>query len=58
MGLDCVSGIDFEGRTVFVVDAHRDPGKRFVVRADAPCAVKYAIPDFAHGLIDDGFSTC
>jgi hypothetical protein len=26
--------MDSDGRTVFVVDAHRDDGKRFVVRAD------------------------
>jgi hypothetical protein len=30
----CVSAIDSNGRTIFVVDAHRDDGKRFVVRAD------------------------
>jgi hypothetical protein len=29
-----VSAIDSEGRTIFVADAHRDDGKRFVVRAD------------------------
>jgi len=26
--------VDFCGRTIFVADAHRDDGKRFVVRAD------------------------
>jgi hypothetical protein len=26
--------VDAEGRTIFVADAHRDDGKRFVVRAD------------------------
>jgi len=30
----CVSVLDSEGRTSFVADAHRDDGKRFVVRAD------------------------
>ena len=30
----CVSAIDSEGRTIWVVDAHRDNGKRFVVHAD------------------------
>ena len=29
-----VSGVDSYGRTIFVADAHRDDGKRFVVRAD------------------------
>jgi hypothetical protein len=26
--------VDCRGRTIFVADAHRDDGKRFVVRAD------------------------
>jgi hypothetical protein len=30
----CVSAIDSNGRTIFIADAHRDDGKRFVVRAD------------------------
>jgi hypothetical protein len=30
----CVSAVDCNGRTIFVADAHRDDGKRFVVRAD------------------------
>jgi hypothetical protein len=30
----CVSAIDSNWRTMFVADAHRDDGKRFVVRAD------------------------
>jgi hypothetical protein len=29
-----VSAIDFNGRTIWIVDAHRDDGKRFVVHAD------------------------
>ncbi len=29
-----VSAIDCEGRTIWIADAHRDDGKRFVVRAD------------------------
>ena len=28
-----VSAIDSHGRTIWIVDAHRDDGKRFVVRA-------------------------
>jgi len=32
--LGWVSAIDSNGRTIFVADAHRDDGKRFVVRAD------------------------
>jgi hypothetical protein len=30
----CVSAIDSIGRTIWIVDAHRDDGKRFVVHAD------------------------
>jgi hypothetical protein len=28
------SALDGNGRTIWIVDAHRDDGKRFVVRAD------------------------
>jgi hypothetical protein len=30
----CVSAIDSSGRTIWIADAHRDDGKRFIVRAD------------------------
>jgi hypothetical protein len=30
----CVSAIDSEGRTIWIVDAHRGDGKRLVVHAD------------------------
>jgi len=30
----CISALDSEGRTLWIVDAHRDNGKRFVVRSD------------------------
>jgi hypothetical protein len=30
----CVSALDSQGRTIWIVDAHRDNGKRFVVRSD------------------------
>jgi hypothetical protein len=29
-----IATVDREGRTIFVADAHRGDGKRFVVRAD------------------------
>jgi len=32
--LGWVSAIDSNGRTIWIADAHRDDGKRFVVRAD------------------------
>jgi hypothetical protein len=30
----CVSAINSNGQTIWIADAHRDDGKRFVVRAD------------------------
>jgi hypothetical protein len=30
----CVSALDSRGRTIWIADAHRDDGKRFVVGAD------------------------
>jgi hypothetical protein len=30
----CVSAVDAEGRTIWVADAHRGDGKRFVGRTD------------------------
>jgi hypothetical protein len=32
--LGWVSAVDSEARTIWIVDAHRDDGKRFVARAD------------------------
>jgi hypothetical protein len=32
--LGCVSAIESNGRTIWIADAHRGDGKRFVVRAD------------------------
>jgi hypothetical protein len=29
-----VSAIDSEGRTIWIADAHRDDGQRFIVRVD------------------------
>jgi hypothetical protein len=31
----CVSAVDAHGRTIWIADAHRGDGKRYVVRADA-----------------------
>ena len=33
-GWGCVSAVGSNERTIFVADAHRDDGKRYVVRAD------------------------
>ena len=32
--LGCVAAVDSNGRTIFVAGAHRDDGKRYIVRAD------------------------
>jgi hypothetical protein len=29
-----VSAVNADGRTIWIADAHRDDGKRFIVRAD------------------------
>jgi len=34
----CVAAMDSEGRTIFIADAHRGDGQRFVVRADEELA--------------------
>jgi hypothetical protein len=34
MELGWVSAVDSEGRILWIVDAHRDDGRRFVVHAD------------------------
>jgi SH3-like domain-containing protein len=52
--LGWVSALDPEGRTIWIVDAHRD-GKRFIVRADemltAFVELQRAIHEFAVSLI-------
>jgi hypothetical protein len=30
----CLSAVDREGRIIWIVDAHRDDGKRFIARSD------------------------
>ena len=32
--LGCASAVDSNGRTIWIVDGHRDDGQRFVVHAD------------------------
>jgi hypothetical protein len=33
-GWGCISAIDSNGRTIWIADAHRDDGKRFVARSE------------------------
>ena len=50
-----VSAVDASGRTIWIADAHRDDGKRFLVRADekltAFVELQRAIHKFAVSLI-------
>jgi hypothetical protein len=50
-----VSAIDSNGRTIWIADAHRDDGKRYIVRADekltAFLELERAIHQFAVSLL-------
>jgi hypothetical protein len=45
-----VSAADREGRTVWIVDAHRDNGKRFVVRSDEMLTAFLELERITHEL--------
>ena len=51
----CVSALDCEGRTIWIAEAHRGYGKRFIIRADemltAFVELERAIHEFAVSLI-------
>jgi hypothetical protein len=49
----CVSAVDAHGRTIWIADAHRGNGKRFVVRADEKLT---AFLELAFALARFGFS--
>ena len=48
--LGCVSAIDSQGRTLWIVDAHRDNGKRFVVRSDELLSAFLELERITHEL--------
>ena len=48
--LGWVSAVDTEGRTFWIVDAHRDNGKRFVVRSDEILTAFLEMERIAHEL--------
>ena len=53
-GLGWVSTLDSNGRTIWIVDAHRDDGSRFVVHADEKLsAFDYAPEPRMLPLLDD-----
>jgi hypothetical protein len=47
---DYVSAIDSTGRTLWIVDAHRDNGKRFVVRSDELLSAFLELERITHEL--------
>ena len=46
----CVSAVDSEGRVIWIVDAHRDNGKRFVVRSDKMLSAFLELERMTHEL--------
>jgi hypothetical protein len=46
----CVSAIDSNGRTIWIADAHREDGKRFVVRSDEKLAAFLELERITHEL--------
>jgi hypothetical protein len=42
--------VDSEGRTLWIVDAHRDNGKRFVVRSDEMLSAFLELERITHEL--------
>ena len=47
--LGWVSALDLHGRTIWIVDAHRD-GKRFIVRADEKLSAFVELERAIHGF--------
>ena len=48
--LGWVSAVDSEGKTIWIVDAHRDDGKRFVFRSDEKLTAFLELERITHGL--------
>ena len=46
-----VSALDLEGRTIWIVDAHRD-GQRFIVRADEKLTAFWELERAACGAVN------
>jgi hypothetical protein len=46
----CVSAINSDGRTIWIADAHRGDGKRFVVRADEKLTAFLELERITHQL--------
>jgi hypothetical protein len=52
--LGWVATVDHEGRTIFVADAHRDNGKRFIVTADEKLRAFLELQRVTRECIDSG----
>jgi hypothetical protein len=48
--LGWVSAVDSKGQTIWIVDAHRDNGKRFVVRSDEKLSAFLELERITHEL--------
>jgi hypothetical protein len=48
--LGWVSAIDSEGRTIWIVDGHRDNGKRYVVHSDEILSAFLELERITHEL--------
>ena len=53
--LGWVSAIDLEGRTIWIVDVHRDNGKRFVVRAGEKLSAFMELGCGTYAIISDAY---
>jgi hypothetical protein len=52
----CVSALDSAGRTIWIADAHRDDGKRFIVGADEKLTAFLELERAIHQFAVDAMS--
>jgi len=50
--------VDSSGRTIWIADAHRDDGKRFVVRADELLTAFLELENALGSDFDERFDKC
>jgi hypothetical protein len=54
--LGWVSALDLEGRTIWIADAHRDDGQRFIVHADDKLTAFLELETAIHQFAVDAMS--
>jgi hypothetical protein len=54
LGVDEILGNNSRGRTIWIADAHRGDGKRFVVRADEKLSAFMELESAIRGKFDQG----